>query len=198
MSKFVFISLLGFLLLQSCSFKEKVTFNSDFSGDVIAELDLSQMAAANENTQESMMDSSMVANMEKLKSIDGISKVVYAEKSLGVIELSYHFKNVTALNAACQSMNDAPQNKNFEYFKLVNKKTLIIDIPNMGSDEEEVEMEGMGNMFTYDLTVVLPKKVKSISTKGEAEIQNTKEIHLASDLEKMSNKSFSPRVEVKL
>src|SRR5690606_9576906 len=120
-----------------------------------------QMAAANENTQESMMDSSMVANMEKLKSIDGISKVVYAEKSLGVIELSYHFKNVSALNASCQSMNDAPQNENFEYFKLVNKKTLVIDIPNMGSDEEEVDMEGMGNMFTYDLTVVLPKKVKS-------------------------------------
>jgi hypothetical protein len=190
------------LAISSCTFKQDLQFNKDFSGIMNCELDMSSLSSMNVDEETglaaSIVDDEMLEKLEKLKGIEGISLVKMEETTPGLILLSYHFKDLVSLNKSGFLFYESPTGVPFEYFKLKNKKTLVFSMPDMSAEEQEGEEEmGMGSMFTFSLKMSFAKNVKKLKTEGEGILSNSKkEITLDSDMDKLSKKDYKSEMTI--
>lgn len=191
------------LAITSCTFKQDLHFNKDFSGKMNCELDMTSISSMNldEETGEaaSIVDDEMLEKLEKLKGINGITNVKMEETTPGLVTFSYDFNDLVALNKSGFLFYESPTGVPFEYFTLKNKKTLIFRMPDMSAEEQEGEEEdtGMGSMFTYAMKMSFDKNVKKLKTEGEGILSGSKkEITLDSDMDKISKKDYKSEMTI--
>lgn len=187
------------LLAVSCSFKQEVNFNKNLSGTMVGTLDMTMMNSMGEEAAEekpSLIDDETKAKFEKLKSIKGISNFSYTETKEGIVDFTYNFDGLKSLNESGFLYYQDPNGATFDFFTLKNKKTLLFRMPDMSSTSEE-DMGEMGSMFTFDLTIRLPKEIKSLKTKGEAKLSDDKKsVNISTDLGKLSTPGFESEMEI--
>ena len=111
--------LLGFMalvLISACSINSEFYFDKDFSGKVINTIDMSSfMAMAGESTDSIDMQVNEGINEKKdsildlFNSIEGVSNADMFYKE-GVVQFSYDFEDVEALNRSGRNMNSEDEN----------------------------------------------------------------------------------------
>ena len=191
------------MAITSCTLKQDLQFNKDFSGKMNCELDMSSISSMNVDEETgvaaSIVDDEMLEKLEKLKGINGITNVKMEETAPGLILLSYDFKDLVALNKSGFLFYESPTGVPFEYFALKNKKTLVFRMPDMSAEEQigEEEEMGMGSMFTFSLKMSFAKNVKKLKTEGEGILSDSKkEITLDSDMDKVSKKDYKSEMTI--
>lgn len=120
--------------LASCTIREEIHFNKDYSGNLQYQLDFSSfMAMASSFGQEGDSlgtgemenplppDFSSEAISEKIQGIEGISNVQVEVDPKGSLSYSFSFKDLESLNVAYSNMNSS-QNP-------------LADLPKMGGDD---------------------------------------------------------------
>lgn len=94
--------------LASCSFKQNVAFNKNWSGSMNCELDMRQMIPMMEVEGEkavSMIEEpETVEKIKLLKSTKGISKVAVEEVEKGLYAFSFVFDDLNSLNKSANIM----------------------------------------------------------------------------------------------
>lgn len=187
------------LLAVSCSFKQEVNFNKNLSGTMVGQLDMTMMNSMGEEAAEekpSLIDDETKAKFEQLKNIKGISNFSYTETKEGIVDLKYDFDGLKALNESGFLFYQDPNGATVDFFTLKNKKTLLFKMPDMTNTSEE-DMGEMGSMFTYELTIRLPKNIKSFKTKGDAKLSDDKKsVTLSTDLGKLSQPGYESEMEI--
>jgi hypothetical protein len=188
------------MLAVSCTFKQEVNFNKNLSGTMVGQLDMTMMNSMGEegSTEEkpSLIDEETKAKFEKLKGIKGITNFKYTESKEGIVDLSYDFDDLKSLNESGFLFYQDPAGATYNFFTLKNKKTLLFKMPDMSSTSEE-DMGEMGSMFIYELTIRLPKNIKSLKTKGDAKLSDDKKsVLIATDLGKLSQPGYESEMEI--
>lgn len=195
-------------LMTSCSFKQNVAFNKNWSGSMNCELDMRQMlpmmeVEGGEKAVSMIEEPETLEKIKLLKSTKGVSKVDVKEVEKGLYAFSFEFDDLNSLNKSANIMfSDSGSVNEFVYFNLKDKNTLFFTMPKNGDGSPETEtteeptgMEG----FNYELSLKFPRKIASIETKNAATISNDrKEIKYTFDILSMESSSFSPDILIKL
>jgi hypothetical protein len=195
-------------LMTSCSFKQNVAFNKNWSGSMNCELDMRQMlpmmeVEGGEKAVSMIEEPETLEKIKLLKSTKGVSKVDVKEVEKGLYAFSFEFDDLNSLNKSANIMfSDSGSVNEFVYFNLKDKNTLFFTMPKNGDGSPEVEtteeptgMEG----FNYELNLKFPRKIASIETKNAATIsKDRKEINYTFDILSMESSSFSPDILIKL
>jgi hypothetical protein len=180
-----FLIIISGYIFFSCAVEEKIYFNRDFSGTVNYKLDLSAMNSmmtvfdSTEGPKKSILDSIFAKDaFDLLQKIEGISSLNYNEnRETGLIECSFNFSNLTALNTAfCQNtfLNGEAPASTFEYFS--NKgNMLVFNTPTFPKTDAE-EDNTMGDLFTYKFTFGFEKPVKKFDNKDYSLSEDKKEL----------------------
>ncbi len=159
----------------SCTFKQDVTFNKNWSGSMSCVADMREMSTLLESSGDPMdfMEETDSKNkIKQLKETPGIKKVKVQETEKGVYKITYTFKNLEALNKSGNILfSDEKLPQDFTYFELKNPNTLYFTMPftGGGSSEEDMSTENsIGENFIYELTLSFPKRIKTLETKTSA------------------------------
>ncbi|MFT5777880.1 MAG: hypothetical protein ACI837_000828 [Crocinitomicaceae bacterium] len=188
-------------LAFSCTIQQKIHFNRDWSGTMEYQVDLSSMKEMMESTADStdsgdfMNDPEMLAALDKMKSVEGISNVKYVESDEDVLSYSYDFSSIDALNrsfGAGSIMEMGGENNPSSSFILKGNK-LTYQLAAVESPlEEEEEGEGIGlEMINYELTISFDREIKKVTGEGtQISNGNTMELHTNfSELMKLAGES---------
>lgn len=120
--------------MASCTIREEIHFNKDYSGNLKYNLDFSSfmtMAASFGQDKDSLgggatesplppeLSSEMIS--QKIEGIDGITDVQVDMNPKGMLSYSFNFKDLESLNVAYSHMNSS--------------KNPLSDLPNMGGDD---------------------------------------------------------------
>ncbi|WNJ17777.1 hypothetical protein [Pontibacter sp. G13] len=185
-------AILAFATVGCLDIEEEITLNADGSGKYQMAIDFSQMTAMIKSLSEGeldgedsnpmiqAMDSTMEAESEKLRNMEGISNIAYRivdEKTY----MSYEFASIDALNnAMAKSQEEQGGGEAFEPIyqwksgKLERKSLTPAGMGNLtdGEDEEGAlaMMEMMFSDSKYKVTYHLPGKVKKTNGDGEVEV----------------------------
>lgn len=202
----LFASLIA--IMSSCSFKQNVSFNKNWSGSMNCELDMRQMlpmmeVEGGEKAVSIIEEPETVEKIELLKATKGVSKVNVKEVEKGLYAFSYEFDDLNSLNKSANIMfSDSSGLNEFVYFNLKDRNTILFTMPkkDAGSPESEISEEPTGmEGFNYELSLKFPRKIASIETKNNAKISdNGKEINYTFDILSMETSSFSPDILIKL
>ena len=188
MQKFAFLCIVLIVMsfFSSCfNFTEEITLKKNGSGMFKRTIDMSEMmgmlATFMPDSLKGSMDLSKELNMDDMKSkfigMNGISNVKSSFDKAGIIELSFDFKNVDALNKAIATdsgSTDMAAQFGQTSDKYVLKKHCISRKSMLGSDmkelggfnlEENKEMLEMFNPPSYKLVYHLPSKAKKVNAK---------------------------------
>lgn len=209
----IWIYLFSVVLLTnvSCTFHQDITFNEDYSGSMNYTIDMSALKAlagdeeGEEEESESIMDDEdLMDSMRELEKIDGISNVKMEEdEEKGIYVFGYDFANLDRLNEsmAGSDMLAEGNNEGHVYLKQKGKKKLIFKMPEMKGEGGEIDtesMEGMEEMFKYELTMNFPKPVKKLKTKSGAVLTNgDKTVKLSTTLTALTNGTVDPSMQIK-
>ena len=201
----LYIISLIILAAGSCTFKQDVTFNKDWSGDMSCVMDMSMMAALAGDSvpMPSMLeDSASQIKIKKLEAVPGISKVKVSEDAKGTYTINYHFKDLKALNKSGNALfSDDETHTDFAYFKLQKKNELYFSFPvaPMDKTEQEEGADAMGEGFEYELSLSFSSKIKSIITKNGALISDDKKtVSFKTNITAMTSPGYAPEMLIKL
>jgi hypothetical protein len=153
------------LLLGSCTITEEISFNKNYSGSGTISYNLA-LYGSEEEVDSTLNAQRTMAEEYKLsaKDIPGISNIKYRidqEESMMVI--TYDFADLKSLNALYQLevFEEAPFMR--KTFEKKGKKKLSVTWPVHALTEEDREAyeDEMMDMYTFDLTISLPREIKS-------------------------------------
>lgn len=194
--------------MTSCSFKQNVAFNKNWSGSMNCELDMRQMlpmmeVEGGEKAVSMTEEPETLEKIKLLKAAKGVSKVDVKEVEKGLYAFSFEFDDLNSLNKSANIMfSDSSGVNEFVYFNLKDKNTLFFTMPKNeeGSTEGETSEEPTGmEGFNYELSLKFPRKIASIETKNNAKIsEDKKEINYTFDILSMQSSSFSPDILITL
>lgn len=203
MRKLYFI-LITIITAASCTFKQEVKFNKDWSGEISCAMDMSMMASLAGDSVEmpsALDDTNYVKKLDKLKKVPGISNVKVEDNGAGISTVSYSFTDLKALNKSGNMLfSDDETHKDFVYFQVKKKNSLFFTLPKIPADPnaEAGEDNALGEGFEYHLTLSFPKKVKSLETKNGAILSDDKkQVILKTNLMAMTGKDYNPDMLIK-
>ena len=203
---------IALFLSFSCTVEHTIDYNEDMSGTNTIMVDYSQMF---EQMGGLMGDSMNLGNDLSVKEslsgleddfadISGIEnlKMINEEdnKRLG---FSFHFNDTKALNQAMASyLSDEEENKKAPKNYKAKRKALILKFAqgDMGSFTEglgDPSMAAMLNMFDYQLTINLPKPVKSVNNPLYTLTEDRKSLIAIISFEDMSSGKEDLSVKIK-
>jgi hypothetical protein len=203
------------MAVTSCTFQQKITFNEDLSGNVYYKIDASGMKALamdeegeeGEESESLFADEAFVESLEELEALDGISNVkVEEDEENGIYEFSYDFINLETLNSSMRAANilgDESGTSDHTYFALKGKK-LTYKLPKPGPAEEGEEdemagMEGMEEMFKYEMVMEFAKPIKWVKAKSSATLsEDKKTITWNTSLTDITKQEIDPTMNIKL
>lgn len=197
------ISILCFV--ASCTFRQDVNFNKNWSGDMTCTIDMSEMATLLESTgdpMDLMADDASKSKISRLKSIPGIKKVKVKETGKGIYRITYGFKDLAALNKSGSVLfADEKEPLDFSYFDLRDSQTLFFSFPFKGT-EETAEADdadnSIGENFIYELKLNFPWKIESIETKTNAAVStDRKQLFFRSDIFTLTSPEFDPGILIR-
>lgn len=201
--KYLFIISLIIATVSSCTFKQDVKFNKNWSGEMSCVIDMSMMNSMLEDDpslkKENLLeDPATEQKIAQLKKVPGIKKVKIKDDGKGLYTINYSFSDLTALNKSGNVLF-AEENslQDFVYFELKDKQNLYFTIPFStdpeADDDNAEEDKAMAESFGYELTMTFPKKVKSLVTKGPGILSaDKKQISFKSDILSMTKPNFDP------
>lgn len=197
----IVLASIALFLSFSCTVEHTINYNEDMSGTNTIIVDYGDMF---EQMGGLMGDSMNMGNdlgvkeslsglEEDFADISGIEnlKMINKEdnKRLG---FSFHFNNTKALNQAMASyLSDEEENKKAPKNYKAKRKALILKFAqgDMGSFTEglgDPSMAAMLNMFDYQLTINLPKPVKSVNNPLYTLTEDRKSLSATISFEDMS------------
>lgn len=160
------------LLLFSCTIKQEIYFNKDFSGDYKYTYDFTEYISYMDGEED---DSLMMKNEDfeeylqsvitSLKAIDGINDIKFLNNADGgIVYFSYSFDHVEALNAALKysSYMDQEPLEDAPYFEAKKKKLTYIRHAQPIEEEEDTEEDTsyMNEMFGWEFSIEFERDVK--------------------------------------
>lgn len=164
----VFIILLA-LVVSSCTVKEELTFNKDFSGKGAISYNI--MLYDNEEISADSALLAQIAVAEEYKktalTLTGITNVSYKiDEEEEMIWYYFDFSGLQALNAlyALQFFDDAPILRKTFANKGSKRLTLTWPVHDLTPEDRESwndDEDEMSSMYTHELTLNLPREVKS-------------------------------------
>lgn len=201
----------------SCTITQKYQFNEDLSGKTSVNIDMSALSAlAGEEAEDgedpigsALEDEELADALAQLENVDGISNVnMLQDDDNGIIEISYQFANMEVLNTGVAGTDimakDAGGSEGHAYWtRNKSGKKLSYRIPNMADapgmeDLDMSSMEGMDDMFKYELVMEFAKPVKKIKKNSDATLSSDKKtIRWSSTLTKMMNGEATPNMDIK-
>jgi len=173
-------------LFSSCAVNQEIKFNSNYSGSVTMSIDMSGLAAFDEEGD--MMDGleenyhlSDIGN-----EVDGITnyKVVTLKEEYK-ININYDFTNLKALNDMLSyehsvmnpdSTKPEGAKPDMHVFFTQKGKTLNYKEPKMTTpaDESTEDMEAMDEFFTFSFAITTPKKVKKVKSESKVDFSENR------------------------
>ena len=208
----IVLASIALFLSFSCTVEHTIDYNEDMSGINTIMVDYSQMF---EQMGGLMGDSMNLGNDLSVKEslsgleddfadISGIEnlKMINEEdnKRLG---FSFHFNDTKALNQAMASyLSDEEENQKAPKNYKAKRKALILKFAqgDMGSFTEglgDPSMAAMLNMFDYQLTINLPKPVKSVNNPLYTLTEDRKSLSAIISFEDMSSGKEDLSVKIK-
>jgi hypothetical protein len=154
------------LILSSCSLSVNLKFNKEMGGDYAMKVDMSSlMAMGGDSAAPAIKEEDFDKMKAALAATQGISDVKSQYDSKGVLEISYKFNNLSALNTA-MTQNDSEEAGTPGLMKLSMKGTkLLIDMtPDEALSKDQSTMEGMGEMFTINYSMAFDRPVKKVKS----------------------------------
>lgn len=139
-------------IVTSCSFKQNVSFNKNWSGSMNCELDMRQMlpmmeVEGGEKAVSIIEEPETVEKIKLLKATKGVSKVNVKEVEKGLYAFSYEFDDLNSLNKSANIMfSDSSGLNEFIYFNLKDKNTILFTMPkkDASSPDSEISEEPTG------------------------------------------------------
>ena len=158
------------LLMSSCTVKEELTFNNDFSGSGVFSYNLALFGSEDD------IDSAMIAQIamaEEYKAaaleIPGISNVEYKiteeEEEEAFMFINFDFNGLAALNALYKLdiFEEAPFLRKTFKKKIGKRLSVSWPVHALTQEDRESYEDEMMDLYTYDLTLTLPGQLKKSS-----------------------------------
>lgn len=186
------------LILSSCSLSVNLKFNEEMGGDYAMKLDMSSLMAMGGDTAAPNIKEEDFDKMKgALAATLGISDVKSQFDSKGVLEISYKFNNVSALNTA-MTKNGSEEAGAPGLMKLSMKGSkLLIDMaPNEELSKDRTSMEGMGEMFTLNYSMAFDRPVKKVKSTAATYDKATNTITCSLTLKDLVDKRKNWKTEV--
>lgn len=132
-------------IVTSCSFKQNVAFNKNWSGSMNCELDIRQILPmvedqGGEKLASIIEEPETLGKIKLLKSTKGVSKVDVIEVEKGLNALSFEFDDLNSLNKSAIIMfSDSGSVNEFINFNLKDKNILFFTLSKNGDGSPVVE-----------------------------------------------------------
>jgi len=164
------LGIICLILIGSCTVKQKIHFNKDFSGKVEVFLDMSQLIAAmpQDSNSNNGPDSSFNSTFSEIESINGISNVISRSEGNGVYYFSYEFENLKALNATLQNttISNADKDNASPYFKKRGRKLKYV-FPELKDSSAAAQPEMVDGYVTFSLEIDFQSDIEEIKTESD-------------------------------
>lgn len=208
----IVLATIALFLGFSCTVEHTINYNEDMSGTNTILVDYSQMF---EQMGGLMGDSMNLGNdlsvKESLSGLEDDFADISGIESLKMINeednkrlgFSFHFNDTKALNQAMASyLSDEEENKKAPKNYKAKRKALILKFAqgDMGGFTEglaDPSMAAMLNMFDYQLTINLPKPVKSVNNPLYTLTEDRKSLSATISFEDMSSGKEDLTVKIK-
>ncbi|MCW5897682.1 MAG: hypothetical protein KIT10_00300 [Flavobacteriales bacterium] len=197
------IALLGTVLLAGClTIEEHYTFKKDGSGSMTYVVDMSGLGEMMNSfgdmggtPQDDMGTMDLSAEVGRLKTVPGVSKVKLDAKKKWVQKISFNFKDVTALNAALNELLKDSSGVRQDFFRWEDG-TLVrsnnrhahelgagIAAGEDGGDDDEFGMNAMLESMKYRYSFKFARPIGQVSSADGVlrRTTGTKEIGLETD-----------------
>ncbi|TAF66962.1 MAG: hypothetical protein EAZ55_04650 [Cytophagales bacterium] len=196
-----------------------MTYNIDMSALMEMTKSLAQMDSSNAQKDPSSDFKEMIASLQKpevketMEKIEGISNFAVNTTNGADINIAFEFANLAALNRmytilrnsnAMQEGNmleDATNIKTIEYFSLKGTSLVYANqFPNTKQEgkkeQEEVNMDEMGDAFKMETILTFEKSIKKVTAKGLETQLTDRELKITWKTEHLTGKSKTPVVKV--
>jgi hypothetical protein len=171
------LAILGLsLVISSCTVSHHISFNKDYSGTFDLKVDMSamyQMMGDAEGQDGFFTEEEALDLQQRIGSVSGVgSPRVLRDAEAYTIIIRFNFKDLETLNRVYTMPELQEGMTSVGPYFAIDKKTLTYKWPQLGEPEEGNEMDEMGEMFLYNFTMDVPRKVKSV--KGPLSTQEGK------------------------
>jgi hypothetical protein len=181
MNKLALSALVGLsaLIATSCTFKEQISFNKDFSGSMkwgieIPEGEDSSSPGDDEQSFEEFYD--IVNHMEAIPGIhdaeveegDGGTFIKYSFDNLDALNKSYYELGFFFVDEEADSLEYVASHKGFTFFSENGKKFMYRQPP---MDADDIDSDGevpeaMWEMFNFEIVLSFEQKIKKVTNKN--------------------------------
>ncbi len=168
MSRPTLFFLLAMVVLASCTVKEELTFNKDFSGTGVVSWNFDLYG---DETDPDSVLAAQTASAEEFKkeamTVPGISNVRYnIDLEDPMMWFYFDFKNLKALNDlySLSAFDEAPFMRKTFAKKGSRKLTVIWPVHALTAEDREAwegESDDMQAMYTHELILNLPREIKT-------------------------------------
>ena len=208
------------LMAVSCTFKEEITFNADYSGNMKYSFEMGGggmpgMGKDDKKDSDTKVDSVLFAKMEKkVTTVTGVSNVESGSSGLAYY-LKFDFNSIESLNKAYEEIylsfsTDSNGVINPEHEKLVRghqfvtktKKGIVYEQSKVGLANDKMKgmedvPETMRSMLNYEVLIHFPTKIKKVKLKNVDEL-NENTLRVKRDIKDLIDGKGFPKFEVKL
>ena len=212
--RFIPITIILFVLFQSCNITQEYTFNKDFSGTSNLEIDMSAMVGMLGGVDSSKSLTAIDTLSQSLKKIAeefeklGAKNIKFGDKNNKMILfISYEFDNIDVLNKVISANGTNMLNSNFtdttaEKAKFIQKGKykLIYIAPKIKNDTllHNKDMEAMKDYYNYTLKFNFATKIKKLKSEKATLSSNKKTIQFSGSVFDVFSPDYSTNFKLKL
>ena len=194
------------IIISSCSIKQNIHFNNDWSGSLKYDIDMGSLKSMLDDDTTgtagnlgSMMDGDFGETIKELQASSGLTNIIVTEDTIkGTIHMSMDFKDLETLNEVMSgtglgNVTGESSVENHVYFKLKKNKLTYAIAPvepnSKGGLSGGMEgVEGMMSMMKFQLTFSFDREIKKVKTKTTASKSGSNnEVVWNPDFQKLAN-----------